>query len=161
MQRFRLLLVALAVIVEISGAAQDAPFRVDPNTDFSKYKTYKWVHSDHQTYTVDPQINAAIDAELEKKGLKKTDSDEADAFFCYHSNFGTEKMHKYHTEGEAEANPDMFLTVQNGEVAIDMYDSATKKLIWRNTAKINPKAKPEHITKAVSKLLTNYPPKKT
>jgi hypothetical protein len=160
MQRLGILFVLLLGFGALAVSVQDVPFRLDSNIDFSKYKTYRWVHTDHKAYPVDPRIGAAIDAELEKKGLKKTDSEETDAFFCYHSNFGTEKMHKYHTEGEAEANPDMFFTVQNGEVAIDMYDSATKKLIWRNTAKINPKAKPEHVTNAVSKLLKNYPPRK-
>lgn len=161
MRKLGFLFVMLFGIGAGGAIAQDVPFHVDPNTDFSKYKTYKWVHNDHEAYPVDAQIGAAVDAELERKGLRKTDADNADAFFCYHSNFGTEKMHKYHMEGEAAANPDMFLTVQTGEVAIDMYDSATKKLIWRNTTKIDPKAKPQHINKAVSKLLEKYPPKKT
>jgi hypothetical protein len=47
-----------------------------------------------------------------------------------------------------------------------MYDSAKKELVWRGVASktIDPKAKPEkqqnNITKAVDKLLKNYPPKK-
>ena len=47
-----------------------------------------------------------------------------------------------------------------------MYDSAKKELVWRGVASktIDPKAKPEKqqkkITKAVDKLLKNYPPKK-
>jgi hypothetical protein len=47
-----------------------------------------------------------------------------------------------------------------------MYDSAKKDLVWRGTATktIDPKAKAEkqqkNITKAVTKLLKNYPPKK-
>jgi hypothetical protein len=47
-----------------------------------------------------------------------------------------------------------------------MYDSAKKALVWRGIASkaIDPKAKSKkqqkNITKAVTKLLTNYPPKK-
>jgi hypothetical protein len=47
-----------------------------------------------------------------------------------------------------------------------MYDSAKKDLVWRGTASktIDPKDKPEkqqkNITKAVTKLLKNYPPEK-
>ena len=159
MQRFGLLFDLLVVMGVAAAIPQEVSFRLDPNIDFSKYKSYKWVHSDHDTNPVDPQITAAIDDELVKKGLKKTDSDDADAIFCNHSNFTTEKAYKYHMGVEAEADPNMFLTVQKGEVALDMYDSSTKKLIWRNTSKINPKAKPQHIAKAVSKLLKDYPPK--
>lgn len=160
MHSFKLLSVGLFVISATLAVAQDVPFRIDPTTDFSKYRSYKWVHTDHATYPVDAQIMESLDAELAMKGLRRTDSGATDAFFCYHSNFGTEKVHTYHTEGEAAASPDTFFTVQFGEVAVDMYDSSTKKLIWRNTADINPKSKPKHIKKAVSKLLKNYPPKK-
>jgi hypothetical protein len=46
-----------------------------------------------------------------------------------------------------------------------MYDSATKQLVWRGVASktLDPKAKPEkkdkNVTKAVQKLLKNFPPK--
>jgi hypothetical protein len=45
-----------------------------------------------------------------------------------------------------------------------MYDSAQKELVWRGTASktLDPKAKPDkkqkNISKAVAKLLKNYPP---
>jgi hypothetical protein len=47
-----------------------------------------------------------------------------------------------------------------------MYDSAQKQLAWRGSASktLDPKAKPDkkqkNITKAVRKLLKNYPPPK-
>lgn len=159
MQRLFLSL-AVLVVGAATLVAQEIPFRIDPSTDFSRFKTYKWVHTDHESYPVDPKIIEATDAELARKGLKKTDSDVADAFLCYHSYFGTEKFYRYHSEGEGSPTGPYVFTIQTGEVAIDMYDSSSKKLIWRNTADINPKAKPKHITKAVSKLLKNYPPKK-
>jgi hypothetical protein len=57
-------------------------------------------------------------------------------------------------------------TIYVGQLGLDMYDSAKKELVWRGVASktIDPKAKPEkqqnNITKAVDKLLKNYPPKK-
>ena len=137
MQKPNLLLVGL-FLLGVVAVAQDASFRIDPSTDFSKYRTYKWVHAlkgNHATYPVDPQVTEALDAELPQKGLKKTDSDAADLLICYHSNFGTEKFNRYNSEFEGT-------------------------LVWRNTADINPKARPKDIAKAVSKLLKNYPPKK-
>ena len=55
-------------------------------------------------------------------------------------------------------------TIHFGGVDLDMYDVAKKQLVWEGTASkvIDPKAKPEklqkNLTKAVAKLLKNYPP---
>lgn len=135
--------------------AQDSPYRIDPNTDFSKYKTYMWVHTDHQTNTVDPEMIAGLDTELSKKSLRKTDSGPADLSLCYHSNFRTEKFTRYTLQTESGHT----FTIKSGEVALDAYESSTKKLILHHTAKINPKAKPQHVQKAVTDLLKDYPAK--
>ena len=57
-------------------------------------------------------------------------------------------------------------TINIGTVALDMYDSASKQLVWRGMAskQLDPKAKPEkrqkNLDKGMEKLLKNYPPKK-
>jgi hypothetical protein len=57
-------------------------------------------------------------------------------------------------------------TIYVGQLALDLYDSSKKELVWRGVASktIDPQAKPEkrqkNITKTVTKLLKNYPPKK-
>ena len=56
-------------------------------------------------------------------------------------------------------------TVYVGQLDLSMYDPAQKQLVWRGVATktLDPKAKPEkkekNITKAVAKLLKNFPPK--
>jgi hypothetical protein len=55
-------------------------------------------------------------------------------------------------------------TIYVGQLTLDMYDPAAKKLVWRGTASktLNAKAKPDkqkkNLDKAVAKLLKNYPP---
>ena len=55
-------------------------------------------------------------------------------------------------------------TIYNGQLALDMYDSAKHDLVWRGvgTKTLDPKAKPEkrqkNLTKAVTKILKSYPP---
>ena len=55
-------------------------------------------------------------------------------------------------------------TIHIGELALDMYDAAEKKLVWRGEASktLDEKAKPEkrqkNLQKAVAKLLKDYPP---
>jgi hypothetical protein len=57
-------------------------------------------------------------------------------------------------------------TIYIGQLGLDMNDSAKQDLVWRGTVSktIDPTAKPEkqqkNITKAVTKLLKNYPPEK-
>lgn len=51
-----------------------------------------------------------------------------------------------------------------GQLDLDMYDRADKRLVWRGKVSktIDPKAKPDkrqkNIQKAIEKLLKNYPP---
>jgi hypothetical protein len=55
-------------------------------------------------------------------------------------------------------------TIYIGQIAVDMYDSSHKDLVWRGLASktIDQKAKPDkqqkNLTKAMTKLFKNYPP---
>jgi hypothetical protein len=57
-------------------------------------------------------------------------------------------------------------TIRVGQLDLDMYDSANKRLVWRGTVTktLDPTAKPDkrqkNLQKAVEKMLKNYPPKK-
>jgi len=56
-------------------------------------------------------------------------------------------------------------TIYVGSVALDMYDAAAKKLVWRGLAskQIDKKASPEkrqkNLDKGAAKLLKKYPPR--
>ena len=57
-----------------------------PGTDFSKYRTYKWVTigpSGASDQILDAQIKQSIDSQLTAKGLTKVDSDKADLLVRY------------------------------------------------------------------------------
>jgi hypothetical protein len=177
---------ALAVLFVALGTAvaQDVRYNFDSSADFSKYKTYKWVDikgSDHANELVQKQITAAIDTELANKGLTKTDADSADLYIGYQTAIGTEKQFTSYNTGwgygpgwgggwyggmSSTTTTGTTSTIYIGQLALDMYDSTKKDLVWRGTASktIDPKAKPEkqekNLTKAVQKLLKNYPPKK-
>ena len=75
-------------------AAQDVRYNFDQSADFSKYKTYKWVSIKNAAQVDDltaKQITQTIDAELAKKGLTKTDAENADLYIGYQTAIGTEK----------------------------------------------------------------------
>ena len=76
--------VALALTATV--LAQDVSYNAMPGTSFAKFKTYKWVAIKGATapdQITDTMIKNAIDAELTKKGLAKTESDDADLYVGY------------------------------------------------------------------------------
>ena len=68
-----------------SASAQDVKYNFKEGTDFSKYKTYKWVRVPNAQYPnqiMDSQIMEAIDSQLATKGLTKTEG-ESDLVVAY------------------------------------------------------------------------------
>jgi len=185
MKKFSFLAFVLLAVGATTALAQDVRYNFAQDADFSKYKTYKWVEAkgaDQVNPLTQKQIIAAIDDELAKKGLQKTDSDTADLYIDTQTAVGTEKQFTSYNTGwgygpgwgggwygggmTSSTTYGSTSTIYVGQLGLDMYDSAKKDLVWRGVASktINPKAKPEkqqkNITKAVAKLLKNYPPKK-
>ena len=77
---------AAILITATSIFAQDVRYNFDKNTDFTKFKTYKWVPiKDAQSINpiIEKQIVQAIDAQLVQKGLSKVDDDKADLYIGY------------------------------------------------------------------------------
>jgi hypothetical protein len=177
-------LTALTLLALGAAVAQDVRYNFDKKTDFSKFKTYKWVEiKDASKFNsmVDQQIKQAIDAQLATKGLTKSDGDTADVLIGYQGAVGQEKeFSSYNSSwgygpgwgggGWYGGGPSSgFTTGQTstiyiGQIAVDMYDSANKDLVWRGTVSktLDQKAKPEkqekNLNKAMTKLFKKYPP---
>ncbi|HXZ79068.1 MAG TPA: DUF4136 domain-containing protein [Terriglobales bacterium] len=182
MKRLSLISIALLFFLASSAVGQDVRYNYDKNADFSKFKTYKWVtlkDANKVNDLVDQQIKSTIDAELAKKGLSKTDSDSADLYVGYQAGVGQEKQFtSYNTDwgygpgwyrggwygGGGGMTTGQTSTIYIGQLAVDMYDSKGHDLAWRGIASktIDTKAKPDkqqkNLTKAVAKLLKNFPP---
>jgi hypothetical protein len=179
-----LLFVGLACGVG-SARAQDVRYDYDKEKDFSKYKTYKWVEikdADQPDQLTANRIISAVDAELATKGMTKTEDEKADLYIGYQTALRTEKEFTSYNTGwgygpgwgrgwygyggmATTTTYGSTSTVYIGQLDLSMYDFATKQLVWRGVASktLDPKAKPEkkdkNVTKAVQKLLKNFPPK--
>lgn len=158
-------------------AAQSVSYSFDKEADFSKCKTYKWVKVSNgqqlDELTAD-QLTATLDVELAKRGLKKSSSNEADLYIGYQIASGKEKPSSNSNigltygagQGGDSAAATATTTVHSGQLILDMYNSTTKKLVWRGVishsidADAKPDKKQRHMDKAVEKLLNGYPPKK-
>jgi len=183
MRKGSLLALVLFVLGVGSTAAQDVRYNFDKNVNFQQFKTYKWV-SIKNAGEVDEltarQITATIDTALAKKGLTKTEADNADLYIGYQTTVGSQlQLNTYSTgwgygpgwgpwwygPGGMNTTTVTSDTIYTGQLDLDMYDAAKKLLIWRGVVSgtLKPKASPEkrqkNIEKAINKLLQNYPPK--
>jgi hypothetical protein len=166
------------------AVAQDVRYNYDKSADFTKYKTYKWVEmkTSDKDQMVDNQIRSTIDAELAKKGLTKSDSDNADLYIAYQVAISTEKQVNtfssdfgygggwgYYGRGYggmgSGTSTSTTSTLYVGSLQLDFNDVAKKQAVFRavGTKTLDPKAKPEkrqkNLAKAITKMLKNYPPK--
>jgi len=185
----KVLMLALALMLVLAGSgtafAQDVRYNFDKQADFTKFKTFKWVTikgGKHVNDLVDQQIRAAIESELALKGLVRTDADNADLYIGYQAAVDTEKqINTFDTGwgygpgygggwygyggGGMSSSTSTTMTIYVGSITVDMYQAASKSLVWRGmaTKTLDTKAKPEkqqkNLQKAMNKLFKkNYPP---
>ena len=179
-------LVALSLLVltcTSTALAQDVRYNFDKQANFATYKTYKWVDikgAARPSDLIDKQIKTTVDAELAKKGLTMVTGDQsADLLLGYQVAIDQEKSFtSYDTGwgygpgwygggwygGGGGMTTGQTSTIYVGQLALDFYASAAKALVWRGTASktLDANAKPDkqqkNLTKAVAKLLKNFPP---
>ena len=171
--------VSLLLVWGVSASAQDIRFNFMPGTDFSKYRTYKWVKIPNVQYPnqiVDDQIMRAIDGQLALKGLTKTE-DNPDLYVMYQAAVNQEKQwNSYSTGGDMwgwggwggwggmQTTTTTSKTINIGTINVDMYDVGMKKQIWRGEATKtlgsgkDPRKVEKNLNKAMAKLFKKYPP---
>jgi hypothetical protein len=182
----KVMLFGLALV--LAGAstvwAQDVRYNFDKTADFASFKTFKWVAikgGKHVNDIVDQQIRAAIEAELAVKGLVRTDADNADLYIGYQAAVDTEKQVNtfdtgwgygpgwygpgWYGGGGMSSSTSTTSTIYVGQIIVDIYQAASKNLIWRGMVSktLDAKAKPDkqqkNLAKAMDKLFKkNYPP---
>lgn len=177
MNKCRLFCIALLLLMANSALSQDIRYDSDDATDFSKFKTYKWITLKSVApidKLTDEQIKASLDAALARKGLTKLNGDgAADLLIGYQTTEQiTETFAGYSGWGTgpswhvADGQTNKSSMIYKGELAVAIYNAAKHELVWKGVASkaLDPKASPEkrqkNLNKAVAKLMKNYPPQK-
>jgi len=166
------MLMGLVLLASGVMAAQDIKTNYMPGTDFTKYKTYKWVTvegAEKPNQILDQQIMQAVDTQLTTRGMTKVAGDPADMYVTYQVSITHQTEWNAYTTGGRRWGGGMgtatSTTIQIGTLDLDFYDAAAQKQIWQGqaTKTLNPSKDPEknleRLNKAVAKLLKNFPPK--
>jgi hypothetical protein len=163
------------------AASQKVTYDAAPGIDFSLYKTYKWQRAADARYPdalSDRILVNAIDGELLKKGLTKTDSEDSDLYVIYqlaivdHAQWSSYNHSIGWPTGQstlagfpgATTNSSDFVRV--GWLIIDLYDVKQKKQVWQATATKtlgdgkDAKKMEKNAQKAMAKVFENYPTSK-
>ena len=165
--------------------AQDIKYNFLPGTDFSKYKSYKWVRvpkADYPNQILDKQIIQAIDAQLGLKGLTRTEGEDPDLYVMYQIAVSQEKQwNSYSSDmgggwgygrwggwggygGGMSTTTTTTETINIGTLNVDIYEVASKNQIWRGAASKtlgsgkDPAKVQKNISKAMAKLFKKFPP---
>jgi len=157
-----------------------------PGTDFSKYRTYQWIGSSeaavplplpirelrHPNQILDTHIKQSIDSQFAGKGLTKVESDKPDLLVDY--DIGVHQERQWTTTGirnlgwpggmDTGMGTATSSTINQGTILLNIYDAATKQLIWTGfaTKEVNLSKDQEknrkNLDKAAAKLLKDFPP---
>ena len=162
-----------AILISCCGVvlAQDVRYNFAQGTDFSQYKSYKWIDLENNEAfdrIVDQNIRRAVDSQLSARGLTESADGEADLLVAYQAAVMREKqIDPRRASGGRPGFGGASATTSNIRIAtlvLDLYDPAAKQLAWRGyatkTLKLSedPEKNRRSLEQSVSKLLRNFPP---
>ena len=143
----------------------------DHHADFSRYHTYSWIGVQAGNSLWQDRIMSAVDGQLAAKGWtrvasggdaavsafgKVTERDTLQTFYNGFPGWG------WRGWGGMGATTTEVIPEAVGNLTVDVFDGATKKLIWRGSASETLSSKPEKNDKklehAVSEMFDHFPP---
>jgi hypothetical protein len=144
----------------------------DRNTDFRQYKTYSWEKVQTQDALWVNRIKAAVNADLTAKGWKLVESGGDIAIVAMETTQNQRTLNTFYDGfgggwgwrgfgGFGDATT----TVENykvGTLVVDLFDTHTKKLIWRGSSSDTLSNKSDKnikdLDKGVQKMFDHFPP---
>jgi hypothetical protein len=172
--RIRTLALALVLATPLAACSKQLTAETEyaKDTDFSQYQTYRWLTDDLvliqagtgnekiRNVENEKRVRAAVERELEAKGLKKAEGDAAQLLVAF--TVGTKVRYKISggttgldvVSGEAAS-------VTRGMLTLYMFDPASDTQVWSAWTKkdLEPGSDPDVvINAAVTVLMNEFPP---
>jgi hypothetical protein len=163
-----LCLAALVALAPCALEAQTVKIDFDKKADFSKYKTFAWSESQEPAVNLanHVRITGAIEAELVAHGFAKAESGRPDLKVRYVGKVEEKLRGSSYTTGSNWQPNDLrtmvdIKKVKEGTLIVELYDRATRLLVWRSVATDTP-ASPDQIEQQiqdfVKKSFADFPP---
>jgi hypothetical protein len=141
----------------------------DPEVDFTSYKTFAWPEKRGLVAArpdVQEVIVRSVDEQLEAKGLRKVDPEEADLWvvtYAVSESWGG-TVSGFYRPAEWQVG---FITVDSrmvsdGALVVDLYDAGKNNLIWHAIAKASATSREQAKKKVrsyVDKAFRDFPPR--
>src|SRR6266481_3695446 len=141
----RNLLVSLSIVALLTAAsfAQNVKTDYDHNANFSQYKTYSWEAVKTRNELNVDRIKNAVDADLTAKGWTQLPTggsiclmaieatQDKQTLNTFYNGFGGGWRWRGGIGGDSTTYVDNYKV---GTLVLDMFDSKTKKLVWRRSA---------------------------
>jgi Domain of unknown function (DUF4136) len=163
-----LLSIAMVLLTTIASAGQEVKTDYDRSADFSQYKTYSWVGVKTKDPLMVDRIKSAVNSTLAEKGLRQVDSGgdlslnameitrNQQTLNTFYDGFGGWRFGGF---GDAETTTE---TYKVGTLVVDIFDTQTKKLLWRgsssDTLSSNSGKNIKNLDKGVAKMFKHFPP---
>ncbi len=152
--------------------AADVSTDFDHKVDFSRYHTYSWIGVKASNSLWQDRIAGAIDSQLAAKGFTRVASggdisvaafgmtDERDTLQTFSSGFPGWGWGGWGAAGTATTT---VVPERVGSLTVNMFDSSTKKMIWRGVASDTLSSKPEKndkkLDRVAEEMFEHFPPK--
>jgi hypothetical protein len=162
------LLLALLMAIVATAFAREIATDYDHHIEFSRYKTYSWAKVETPNALWDERVKAAIDSQLAAKGWTQVPAGGDVSIVAVGMTHAKPTLRTFYDGfdgwrwggfGEATTVVDNYKV---GTLVVDMFDSSTKKLIWRGSASDTLSDKPEKnakdLEKTVQKMFEHFPP---
>ena len=139
------------------------------NIDFSKYRTYAWRPWKLGHPALNPQIHrgivAALETQMEARGLQKQTEGRPNLFVTYHAGRRTKSVKDPFGPARKTAETDeVALEYTQGTLIVDLLDGKTMQQVWRGvaTAVVSEEFEEneDKVDRACERLLADFPPGK-
>lgn len=168
-------IVAITISVSIISFAQDIKTDYDRNANFSQYRTFSFEKIQTKDSLWSDRIASAVGSALAAKGLTQVSSGgdvsivaiemtkDEQTLNTFYDNFGGGWGWRWGGGGGFGESTTTTDTYRIGTLVVDLFDTKTKKLIWRGSESgaLSDKSSKniKNLDKGVDKLFRQFPPK--
>jgi len=169
LQRVALMLMGLMLLFAARSSAQDVKTDYDRNANFAQYKTYSWERIKTQDPLMVDRIKSAVNSALAAKGFMEVPSGGDLSVMAMETTKNQQSLDTFYNGfgggwrwggfGDATTTTENYKV---GTLVVDLFDTNSKKLLWRGSASDTLSTKSEknidNLNNGVEKMFKKFPP---